>query len=95
MGADSHWQLGHTQGAALDLPQPFKQVGAYRHAGHSSSLQLYRVVDTPRRAGASIRQADDHGVGRSHQFIQNVVPRRYRSGEFFSVDGRLDFVLLA
>ena len=64
MGSDCHGQFGHSQSSAFRLTQDFETMGADGYRGDTEPLQFYGVVDTPRRAGASITQTDNRYVGR-------------------------------
>jgi len=73
---DGHGQFRHPQRTPLNLAQAFETVGAHHHGADAPLLQFHRVVDTPRRAGPSIRQSDNHRLYRTNQFVDNFVRGR-------------------
>ncbi len=92
---DGHGQLRHPQGTALNLPQGPEKMGAHGYRRDAPPLQLDRVVDTPRRAGASIPQTDDHRLDRGGQLVQHLLGGWNGGGRFPAVHHAGDLILLA
>ena len=72
MLGDCHTQFRHTQGTPLNFAQPFETVGANHHGADAPFFQFYCVVDTPRGAGASIRQTDNHRLNGLGQLLNDL-----------------------
>ena len=85
MGSDCHGQFGHSQSSAFHLTQDFETMGTDGNRGDTAPLQFYGVVDTPRRAGASITQTDDRDMGRGRQRVHDLL---------LGGDGRRGFALV-
>lgn len=56
-------RIGSAKRLAFRLRERFKRMRDYGDSEPASLLQFYRIVDTPRCAGASISQAADNEVG--------------------------------
>jgi hypothetical protein len=80
--------MSHAAGRRLGFGQRQKLIGDQGSGGNPRAFELYRVVDTPRRAGASIAEGVDDHVASVGQFLQTV-----RSGTaHFSFGNQLDTV---
>ena len=90
-----HRQVWHSQGTPLDLPKPFKKVSAYCHRGDPAPLQIYRVVNTPRRTRPSIGQANDYHIGGCGQLNQHLLRGRNGRRRLPPMNSPGDFILLA
>ena len=86
-------QVGHAEHARLCLAQLQKRIGA-NHRSHQTTLtQLCHVVDTPRRAGASIGHCANHAIGFLRQFVQHIFFSRHRRRRFAQRHHRRHFHL--
>lgn len=75
---NGHGKVRHAQGPSLGLAQVDEQVATDRHGGDAPALQLYRIVDTPRRTRPSITQADNSHIHRRGELVQNFPGGRDR-----------------
>jgi len=66
-GQHNNARARHSQRGDPDLGGPGEGAGDYADRRDSSGLGYYCVVETPRRAGASIGNAVDHSVTLVHQ----------------------------
>src|SRR5688572_28541299 len=80
MRDDSDGELGVTERARLRTAEREKRGRADRDGGLAAFLDLYAVVDTPRRAGPSVARAGDHHVAGFAQFGNDLGGRGGRGG---------------
>ena len=67
---DQHRMIRRAEGFLLRLRQGIEGVGDQRDREPAALLNLDRVVDTPRRAGASIAQTADDKVGLGRELVE-------------------------
>ena len=75
----------HTEKRRVGLSSPGERTGDYADRWHSSGFGYYCVVETPRRAGASISNSVDHHVALRQQRVQSLFGASGAVGKFGGV----------
>ena len=72
---DQHRMIRRAESFFLGFCQRVEGVGDQRHREPAALLKLDRVVDTPRRAGASISEAAEHEIRLGRQLVEVLLGR--------------------
>ena len=93
-GKDHQTHIRHAQRCRASLCGPGKGAGDDTDRGHASRFSEHGVVETPRCAGASIRNPVNNGITLRHQRVDRLRGAGGTVTELGSVDHPLDPVLL-
>ena len=93
-GQHYHANFGHAQRRRAGVSSPRKGAGEDANGWHASGFGHYRVVETPRRAGPSIRNTVDNGIALYHQRVDRLSGAGRTVGELGGVDDLLDSIFL-
>jgi hypothetical protein len=93
-GEDHQTHTGHTQRCRARVSGPRKGTGDDANRGHAPGFSQNGVVETPRCAGASIRNAVNDGITLRHQRVDRLLGAGGTITELGGVDHALDPVLL-
>jgi hypothetical protein len=80
MPHDQHWMVRCAERFFLGLRQGVEGVGDQRDGKTAALLNLEGVVDTPRRAGASIAETADDEVGLRRELVEILLRRALLGG---------------
>jgi hypothetical protein len=93
-GQNHHADFRHTQRCRTGVRRPCKSAGEDADGWHASGFGRYRVVETPRRAGPSIRNTVDNGIALHHQCVDGLIGAGRAVAKLGGVDNFLDLILL-
>ena len=93
-GQNHHTDFRHTQRCRAGVRRPCKSAGEDTDGWHALGFGRYRVVETPRRAGPSIRNAVDNGIAFHHQCVDRLIGTGRAVAKLGGVDNFLDPILL-
>ena len=85
---------GHAERCRAGVRGPGKGAGEDADGWHAARFGHYRVVETPRRAGASIRNTVDDGITLQHQRVDRLSGTGGAVAELGRVDDFLDPIRL-
>lgn len=85
---------GHTEGGGAGLGGAGEAGGDDAYRGGAAGFGDYRVVETPRCAGASIGDGVNYGVALGEEGVQLVIGMGGAVGGFAGVDHFLDAVIV-
>ena len=93
-GQNHHTDFRHTQRCRAGVRRPCKGTGEDADGWHASGFGRYRVVETPRRAGPSIRNTVDNGITLHHQCVDGLLATGCAVAKLGGVDDFLDPIVL-
>ena len=91
---DHQTHVRHTQRCRAGMGSPGKGTGDDADRGYASGFSQNGVVETPRCAGASIRDPVNDGITLRHQRIDRLLGTRGAITKLGGIDHPLDPVLL-
>lgn len=91
-----HYQTdsGHAERCCAGVRGPGKGAGEDADGWHAARFGHYRVVETPRRAGASISNTVDNGITLQHQRVERLCGTGGAIAKLGRVDDLLDPICL-
>jgi hypothetical protein len=93
-GQNHHTDFRHPQRRRTGVRSPRKGAGEDADGWHTSGFGRYRVVETPRRAGPSIRNTVDNGIALQHQRLDRLIGTGCAVAKLGGIDDFLDAILL-